>query len=477
MAETSVPSIVITDTGPVLPSEPEIMTGVMADMNAAFGGDLNTDYSTPQGQLASSSTAIIGDKDAQLAILFNGVDPAYSSGRMQDGIGRIYFLTRHPAIATTVTVRCYGLVGTTIPQGALVRSSDANLFAAITAGTIDVTGYVELPFECVVTGPVICEVGAISQIYRAIAGWDSAVNLEAGVVGRNVESRAAFEARRQASVAGNSRGTNEALRGALLGLPDVIDARVFDNPESTTQIIQGVSVLSGEVFICVYGGNDDDIARTIWRKKMPGGKMYAAANTTVVVTDDESGYSPPLPTYTIRFERPANLPVYFRVTITNTPLVPSTASAQIRDAVMSAFYGEDGGIAAGIGESIYTSRYYAGVASLGAWANIVSIQLSNLNDNAAVVTGSIAADVMTVTAVTSGTLAVGQVITGTGVLAGTKIAALGTGTGGTGTYTVSISQTVASTTLSAHDVSGAVMTVDGDEIPSLVPENIDVVIA
>lgn len=67
----------------------------------------------------------------------------------------------------------------------------------------------------------------------------------------------------------------------------------------------------------------------------------------------------------------------------------------------------------------------------------------------AVVTGSIATTTLTVTAVTSGTLAIGSLLTGTGVTAGTYITALGTGTGGTGTYTVSASQTVASTTITA----------------------------
>lgn len=65
------------------------------------------------------------------------------------------------------------------------------------------------------------------------------------------------------------------------------------------------------------------------------------------------------------------------------------------------------------------------------------------------VTGSISGTTLTVTAVGSGTLEVGQGISGTGVTAGTTITALGTGTGGTGTYTVSASQTVASTTITA----------------------------
>ena len=67
-------------------------------------------------------------------------------------------------------------------------------------------------------------------------------------------------------------------------------------------------------------------------------------------------------------------------------------------------------------------------------------------------TASIAGTTMTVTAVGSGTIAVGQLITGTGVTAGTTITALGTGTGGTGTYTVSTTQTTASTTITVVGV-------------------------
>ena len=68
-------------------------------------------------------------------------------------------------------------------------------------------------------------------------------------------------------------------------------------------------------------------------------------------------------------------------------------------------------------------------------------------------TGSIAATTLTITqddGVAGGTLAVGSRIVGTGVASGTYITALGTGTGGLGTYTVGISQTVASTSIVAQ---------------------------
>jgi hypothetical protein len=65
----------------------------------------------------------------------------------------------------------------------------------------------------------------------------------------------------------------------------------------------------------------------------------------------------------------------------------------------------------------------------------------------AVVTGAISGTTLTVSAVTSGTLTVGQTIQGSTVTAQTIITALGTGTGGAGTYTVNNSQTVTSRTL------------------------------
>ena len=71
---------------------------------------------------------------------------------------------------------------------------------------------------------------------------------------------------------------------------------------------------------------------------------------------------------------------------------------------------------------------------------------------AAVFTGAIAGGgtSLNVTAVSSGVIQVGMLLTGTGVTAGTTITALGTGTGGTGTYTVSVGQTVASTSITGQ---------------------------
>jgi hypothetical protein len=77
--------------------------------------------------------------------------------------------------------------------------------------------------------------------------------------------------------------------------------------------------------------------------------------------------------------------------------------------------------------------------------------------NAATFVGSISGNVLTVTSVTSGALAIGQAIYTVGITIPTVITALGTGTGGTGTYTLNNSFTISSTTMNANQ-AGAIMT-------------------
>ncbi len=60
-------------------------------------------------------------------------------------------------------------------------------------------------------------------------------------------------------------------------------------------------------------------------------------------------------------------------------------------------------------------------------------------------TATVSGTVMTVSAVASGVLAIGMIINGSGVVVGTRIVSFGTGSGGEGTYIVSISQTAGAT--------------------------------
>ena len=89
-----------------------------------------------------------------------------------------------------------------------------------------------------------------------------------------------------------------------------------------------------------------------------------------------------------------------------------------------------------------------GTYTLGLSQTIASSQMYT-SSAGAIITAAISGTTLTVATVTSGTLYVGQTIQGTGITAQTIITALGTGSGGAGTYTVNNSQTIASITMYA----------------------------
>jgi len=100
-------------------------------------------------------------------------------------------------------------------------------------------------------------------------------------------------------------------------------------------------------------------------------------------------------------------------------------------------------------------KNYVAINTLGATIYDITplrlIQKSTTTDNCFSTgfdgTGSISGTVLDISGVTSGFIDEGTVISGTGVSAGTTVTGRITGTGGAGTYTVSISQTVSSTTI------------------------------
>lgn len=229
---TLVPAIQFTQTGIIVPTEADILAGVQADMQAAFGGNLNMNLETPQGQLATSQAAIIAASYAELLNLANSFDPAYASGRLQDAIGRYYNLSRNPPLPTVLTVNCYGGTGLNIPAGALLQDTNSNQYVALSSGIIPAAGFIQLVFACTIPGPV--QVPGSVTIYQTIQGWDS-VALVSGVEGQAVENRAAFELRRQQTLQANSNNTNAAILGALIGpngVSGVLSAYVTDNSSS-----------------------------------------------------------------------------------------------------------------------------------------------------------------------------------------------------------------------------------------------------
>lgn len=374
---SSVPRIQFTPAGLIIPTETDVLAGVQADMNAAFGGGLNPGLETPQGQLASSQAAVIGDKNNEIALIVNQIDPQYSADRFQDAIGRIYFLTRKPATPTAVSVTLTGLAGTVIPAGTFAQDTSGNTYAASGSATIGITGTVTAEFQNIENGPIPCAAGTLTSVYQAIPGWDTITNAADGTMGSNVESRADFEYRRKNSVALNGKGTPQAIYAEVFALLDVLDVYVKDNPTGATVNTGATNypIVAHSIYVAAVGGTDADVAAAIWRKKDAGCDYNG--NTSVTVTD-ASGYNYPQPTYVVKFERPAALPVLFAVSLVNDPSLPSDIVARVKAAIIARFNGADGTTRERIGSLILASRYYGAVVSVASNVSLISVLIGTV---------------------------------------------------------------------------------------------------
>ena len=377
MATTNIPPIQFTSTGIVLPTDAEILAGAQADIDAAFGGGVNPALNTPQGQLASSESAIVADKNSAIAYILNQIDPRYATGRFQDAIGQIYYMTRKAATSTVVICTIGGVPGTYIPAGALALDTSQNVYQLLGAVNIGSGGTVSAEFANLATGPIACAAGTLTQIYQAVPGWDTITNPADGILGTDVESAQAFELRRQNSVAANSHGTTDAIFAAVYAVSGVLDCFVIDNPSGNTVDYGSTSypLAPHSIFVAVVGGTAADIAQAIWQYKDGGCNYNTAAGNGTVQTETvyDTRYSAPQPAYSVSFLVPGNTPVYFAVNLASSTGLPSDYATLIQDAIIAQFNGMSGSTPEGINALVLASNYYAAVQSSISGLQIASI--------------------------------------------------------------------------------------------------------
>ena len=374
---TAVPDVTITENGLLIPDVSDILAGRLTDMTTALGGGASQSVSSPQGQLAQSDTEIIAQTDDKLLCLFNQINPDYSTGRFQDGIGRIYFMDRISAQSTVVTAQCIGKVNTVIPAGSSAIDTNGYIYQSIDEAVIPSTGTINVQFVNTTTGPISCATGALNQIYRAVSGWDSITNASPGVVGVDVESRIAFETRRKQSVARNSRNQDASMLSALLATSGVLDAYVWSNRTAAT-VNKGTTsfpVLAHSIYICVYGGADEDVAESIFQTYNPGANMNGGTHYTVY---DNVNYLPPYPEYDMQWQKATPARVYFKVELDSSLNPPSDITSQVKTMIANVFNGGYEGIGkARIGSTINAGKYYAPVISISPdTVGILSLEVS-----------------------------------------------------------------------------------------------------
>jgi hypothetical protein len=225
---------------------------------------------------------------------------------------------------------------------------------------------------------------------------------------------------------------------ALYPTPGLTSLVLFQNQQE----VRGMRTLSGgDILVAVCGPYVYALTST-YTTTMVGQLNTSTGNVGITDNGVNAYIVDGTNRYTWRISSPSA--AVFTGSISGTTLTV-TAVTNGTIAINQALFG------VGVTQETVITALGTGSGGIGTYtintSQTVASSLMNSATAGAVVTGSIAGTTLTVTAVTSGTLYVGQTIQGSTVTAQTIITALGTGTGGAGTYTINNSQTVTSRTL------------------------------
>lgn len=359
------------DIGLVASSVEEVREQVANIFIEAFkqnnGSTLNTEPSTPQGQLIDAITALVAEKDNDILYLANMFNPLKSQGIWQDALGKLYYLERHQAIASKAVIRCTGRTGVFIPTGAMVMSSfDGSTWSCVKGDSIKDNGFVDLEFDCNQTGPIAAPPNSLTKIIKTVSGWDTANNENAAIVGQDTESAAAFESRRYKSVAYNSRSSIQSAYSKVAALDGVIAVCIRQNRSSQEMFIDGVAIKAHSVYTCVLGGNDNEIAKALYNS-ISAGCAYTGS-TEIEVKDDITRARDK-----IRFSRPNERAICVEVEIRESDLLPPNVEELIKNTIYNNFYGTIQAQTYSVmpvtrvvmGDDLFSARFYAPLLAQG----------------------------------------------------------------------------------------------------------------
>lgn len=316
MAE-SIPYQYIDSTGVIIADSSGLLADVQSEYQSVFGADLIVTPDTPQGVLMAAETLARIEVVNNNAAVANQVNPNISEGVFLDALLALTGMQRTTSTQTLVTnVTLTGVPGTVISAGTQAQTAAGDLFASLSNVTLDSTGVATVNFASTIFGPIPCAGNTLNQVVTNVLGWETVNNNPSGTptsvttLGTTTQSDQAARALRNNTLAFNGISLAEAITSALYAVSSVSSLVFRENVADTTQTIDGISLISHSIYVCINGGSDLNVAAALLENKSSGCAWNGG--TSVNIIEPASGQ-----TYAVKFDRPSQIGILIRVTTTN----------------------------------------------------------------------------------------------------------------------------------------------------------------
>ncbi len=312
------------------PYADELLSEYQALFKSVFP-NLNTDPSTPQGQLITSLTQTDLNTIAFLQNMINAFFFGGTGFSLDIWAWNLFRITRKEGIKSQVVVEISGVPRTSVPEGFQVSDGE-HKFTIQNAVTIGVDGKVSTLFIADELDDFQAAPKAISEIVNVVLGVERVSNPNQATAPIAKETDSELFAR---CVDFGSIATNASFRSILANVAAVSGVTKLNGVENYTSAekeMQGLTLPSHSFSLIVKGGEKDDIANAIFQSRATGAGMNGNVSVSVQLGNE---------LYTYKFSRPTLVNLVVSVKIANKNLTDANYTEFTKNAVINYLNGLD----------------------------------------------------------------------------------------------------------------------------------------
>ena len=293
----------VTASGFVRKSYEKILSDLQALARSSeyFGESIDLSDESPIGAEIKLMAWALGNQWQLAEDVYYSFDIDAAEGVALNRLTKLGLVTRKDEIFSYGYLEFSGDPYSPIPIGTQAETEQGVVFATKVFNSTDEEGNAIIEAECMesgVVGNVTAE--SITKIKTPVAGIMSVINPIPFEGGRSVESDYELKNRYESSHLASGSAL-DAIVAKVLSIPAVLEAIGYENVENYTDVN---NVPAGSVEIIVAGGDDDEIARTIFKQKPAG--INTAGNIAKTVFDSKDK------DHIIRFSRPDIVQIYIK---------------------------------------------------------------------------------------------------------------------------------------------------------------------
>lgn len=327
----------VTDTGIVIDTLTEVHQRLTEGFKRIYGADINLDADSPDGQMIGLFSQEIDNINQALAMIVQALDPYKATGAWLEQRAMYAGIVRRGAQYSYLDdVIITGKPGVIIPKNTLFSEGNLSKWISLTECVLDVNGAARVNMRSQALGAFAVQVGKALTMETVRVGVEKVVTTQPAKEGVFEETDGNLLMRFMRSHAINNHDDRQGLEGALLDLPDVRQAKVYENFTNQTD---EKNIPAHTLNVVVIGGDDADIGRTILKKKMGGCGVFGAISHT----QDYAGVS-----RTVKFDRAAIVNIKVKIVLERIGGFQDIDIEGIKNALASTQFN--------IGESVYAMR-------------------------------------------------------------------------------------------------------------------------